>query len=268
MLMGGPHLIPEADYRADPGINISALKHMRHSPAKARHRIDAGSRPSPAQTLGTAIHMAILEPDRFFESYALRPDVDARTKAGKEALAEAQTGGKELLTKADFEGALTLAARVREHDFYRRFVEGGVYESSWFAAHHLGLRMKGRLDVWLPEKNVIVDLKTCDLADERVFAKDAIKYGYHCQAAWYMDLVAAVTGKPVEGYVILALEKSEDRDLRAFWLDPELIERGREDYKTWLSLWWACEQTGCWPGYEPALVTLTAPRWMLEPETF
>lgn len=269
MLSGGPHSLAEDLYRADRGINISSLKHMRHSAAKARYRMDAPHKPSPAQAVGTAIHMAILEPDRFFSTYAIKPEADARTKAGKELLAEAQAGGKELLAKSDFEGALTLAARTREHDFYRRFVENGVYESSWFATHdRLGARMKGRLDVWLPEKNVIVDIKTCDSADERVFMRDAVKYCYHAQAAWYMDLVAAVTGSPVDGFVILALEKSEDRDIRAFWLDPELIERGRSDYTVWLHRWLLCEQTGSWPGYEPSLVTLTAPRWMIDAETF
>ena len=269
MLIGGPHMIAEESYRADPGINISSLKHMRLSPAKARYRIDAPRTVTPALAIGTAMHMALLEPDRFLQTYAVKPDVDARTKAGKEAIAEAQAGGKELLAKTDFEAALTTSARLREHPFYRRFIDGGVYESSWFIDHPLGARCKGRLDIWLPERNVIVDVKTTDAADVRNFARDAVKYLYHVQAAFYMDLVENVTGTPVDGYVILAMEKSEDRDFRAFWLDPELIERGRSDYRVWLLQWLHCERTGLWPGYQAELVTLSAPAWMLaDQETF
>lgn len=268
MLIGGPHMIPEDVYRADPGINISSLKNMRHTPRKARFRMDMVRTPSPAQALGTALHMAILEPDRFLETYAVKPEVDARTKAGKEAIAEAAAGGKELLPKFDFEAALTTAARLREHPFYRKFVDDGVYESSWFSDHPLGARCKGRVDIWLPNKNVIVDIKTCETSETRLFSRDAIKYLYHAQAAFYMDLVAAATGVPVDGFVILALEKTEDRDFRAFWLDPELIERGRSDYRVWLMQWLHCEETGTWPGYQPELVTLTAPQWLVDYETF
>lgn len=260
-MLGGPLEISEHVYRSDPGVNISSLKHFETTPAKARRRMDIPSKPSPAQKLGTAIHAAILEPEKFLATYAIRPEVDARTKAGKAALAEVSG---ELLPRDEYEGCLEIAAKIREHDFYRRFVEGGVYESSWFAEHDLGLRIKGRLDVWLPEKNVIVDIKTTDSALDRSFSKDAIKYGYHCQAAWYMDLVARVTGTPVSGYVILAVEKTEDRDVRAFWLDDELIDYGRKLYRHWLSQYHICHATGEWPGYPAQIETLKMPSYLRE----
>ena len=44
---------------------------------------------SDAMTIGTAVHMALLEPIRFTEEVVVRPDdIDGRTKAGKEWLAE------------------------------------------------------------------------------------------------------------------------------------------------------------------------------------
>jgi hypothetical protein len=44
---------------------------------------------SDAMTIGTAVHMALLEPIRFAEEVVVRPDdIDGRTKAGKEWLAE------------------------------------------------------------------------------------------------------------------------------------------------------------------------------------
>lgn len=259
MIIGGPHSIDEALYRADPGVNISSLKNMRHTPAKARRRKDYPSKASPAMALGTAIHCAILEPDKFFDRYTIKPDVDARTKAGKEALAAVKG---ELLTKEDYEGALSIAATIREDPFYRKFVANGVYESSWFAQHELDIRIKARLDVWLPDLNIIVDIKTTDSADEWQFRRDIVKYHYHSQAAYYMDLVERVQGKPVGGYVILAVETKEDRDVRAFWLDESFIACGRADYREWLSKWYLCEKTGAWPGYERRLHTLVAPDWL------
>jgi exodeoxyribonuclease VIII len=266
-LKGGPHNIPEDVYRADNGVNISTLKHFKDTPSKAKRRMDFPRAPSPAMELGTAIHMAILERDRFLDTYTVRPQVDARTKAGKEALAKARDGGKIPLEQADYEAALMTGEKLRSSPFYSQFLDGGLYETSWFAEHDYGVRMKGRLDVWLPEKNVIVDIKTCESADERSFAKDAYKYHYHAQAAWYSDLVRLTTGRPVDGYVILAVEKAEDRDVRAFWLSSELIQAGRSAYSEWLGKWLVCEKTGSWPGYEPSLVTLDLPNWMRD-ETF
>ena len=44
---------------------------------------------SDAMTIGTAVHMALLEPIRFAEEVVIKPDdIDGRTKAGKEWLAE------------------------------------------------------------------------------------------------------------------------------------------------------------------------------------
>jgi len=261
MLLGGPHAISEETYRADPGVNISSLKHFKDTPSKARRRIDRPRQTSPAQALGTAIHMAILERDRFLDSYAVKPDVDARTKAGKEALAAARESGKELLDKDEYEAALALSVKLREQPFFRQFIEGGEYETSWFSRHEYGARLKGRLDIWLPARNIIVDIKTCESADEYQFGRDAWKYSYHAQAAYYCDLVASVTKTKVDGYVILAVEKTEDRDCRAFWIDNDLLENGRSLYRDWLAKWVACEQTGTWPGYDKSLVTLSAPRW-------
>lgn len=267
MILGGPHQIDEKLYRSDPGVNISFLKNMRHSAAKARLRADRPMNPSPAMKLGTAIHCAILEPDRFIEQYTIRPDVNARTKAGKEALA-AING--EILNKSDFEACLSIAARLREDPFYKKFVDGGIYESSWFAQHELDVRLKARLDIWLPHMNLIVDVKTTDCIDERQLRNDIIDYHYHSQAAYYCDIVERVTGKAPAGYVILAIETKDDRDMRAFWLDDAFIAKGRADYREWLSKWYICEKTGTWPGYEPKLHTLKAPAWLgaVEQETF
>lgn len=266
MLKGGPHIIDEAIYRSDPGVNISALKNLKTTPAKARRRLDNPPKQSAALELGTAIHAAILERDKFLETYGIKPNVDLRTKAGKEALAEASQSGKILLSAEDYDTALTLGARVHECSFLQRFVKNGIYESSWFHEHELGLRIKGRLDIWLPEMDIIVDIKTTDSADEYSFRRDCVKYHYYNQAAWYSDLVTSITGRSVAGYVILAVEKSEDKDIRAFWLDDAFLDKGRKENREWLSQWYLCEKTGQWPGYEKKIQTLKAPKWFEESE--
>jgi len=266
-MIGGPHIIDESVYRADPGINISLLKELKKSPRKAQHVLANPRKPSGAQVFGQAVHTAILEPEKFLDRFMERPEIDRRTKAGKEQYAELEASGKSILDKEDFEACLVTAEKVKGSGFYNDLLSGGIYESSWFVDRK-GIRLKGRLDCYLPDKNLIVDIKTCETADERLFLRDIVKWSYHSQAAYYMDLVAHVTGRPVGGFVILALEKSEDRDMRAFWLDSELIARGRRDYLEWLSTWRKCLETGNFPGYPETFCYLKCPNYLLEDTEF
>lgn len=265
MILGGPHEIDEKTYRSDSGLNFSNLKNIRRSPRKALHNVMFPRASSDDQVLGTAIHAAILEPEKFVLQFAPMPKIDRRTKEGKAQYAELETSGKTLLAEKDFEACVSIAETLRANEFYSGLLTNGIYESSWFSEAE-GMRIKGRLDVWLPEKNIIVDIKTTDIIDEHQFKRDVIKYSYHAQAAWYMDLVASVTGKPVDGFVILAIEKKEDRDAKAFWLDPSWIVQGRKDYRRWLKTWAHCEKVGVFPGYEAKLHHFSPPSWLIEDE--
>jgi hypothetical protein len=81
--------VPFADYQAMRGINQSTLKHFSRSAAHVRHSLDDRRPGTPAQLLGTAMHCALLEPDRFRRDYFLPPKADRRTKVGKAVWAKA-----------------------------------------------------------------------------------------------------------------------------------------------------------------------------------
>lgn len=67
---------------------------------------------SEAMTIGTAVHMALLEPIRFAEEVVVRPDdIDGRTKAGKEWLAE--NAGRIVMAREPHERARAYAGAFR-----------------------------------------------------------------------------------------------------------------------------------------------------------
>src|SRR5690606_26638227 len=79
--------VPADAYHRWPVASQTVLKIMRdRSPAHARQYMLTPPEPTPAMVLGQAIHMAILQPDLFRECYVRRPELDLRTKAGREAL--------------------------------------------------------------------------------------------------------------------------------------------------------------------------------------
>ena len=79
--------MPAKQYHADQSIGHSGIIKLLKSPAHLREALDHPSPPTPAMAFGTAVHTHVLEPDRFFEEFAVVEKFDRRTKEGKEAAA-------------------------------------------------------------------------------------------------------------------------------------------------------------------------------------
>lgn len=65
--------IPNAEYHGGPGISKSGLDLVHRSPMHYNSVVTAANdrTPTPAQEIGTAVHMAILEPEEFAKTYCL-----------------------------------------------------------------------------------------------------------------------------------------------------------------------------------------------------
>ena len=71
-------------YGEIPAVRRSDLWEIRKSPAHYIYKVLHPEEPTPALLFGTAAHKYILEGKDFWNDYALAPEVDRRTKAGKE----------------------------------------------------------------------------------------------------------------------------------------------------------------------------------------
>src|SRR5690625_4787601 len=78
--------MPNSVYHSTPeGISSSGLKQMLRSPA--HYKFQASTPPTRAMEIGTSIHTALLEPDRFAHEYVLLRDVkDRRSSEYKQAV--------------------------------------------------------------------------------------------------------------------------------------------------------------------------------------
>jgi hypothetical protein len=91
------------------------------------------------------------------------------------------------------------------------------------------------------------DLKTTQ--DASVAFEDSIlKYGYHRQAAWYLD-AANAAGLGLKEFVLIAVEKDAPFGVQTFALDDSLIAKGRAENRASLALFAECKTSGNWPGY-------------------
>lgn len=254
-----------ADYHAHDFISKSGLDRIDQSPAHYRAWLSEPRITTPAMTFGSACHAAVLEPDTFDRRYAVMPSgIDRRTKAGKEAwdVFSAESSGREIITADDLEKLESIRASILAHPVAEELLDSGSGKAEVSVFGELdGVAVKCRPD-WLRDDGIVVDLKTTDCAGPSAFSRSVAKYRYHVQAAFYSDLLQAVTGESVKAFVFVAVEKTAPFAVSVFELDAESMEAGRTAYQRNLDTYRRCLEANHWPAYSDAIETLTLPRWV------
>lgn len=255
-------------YHAHSAVGHSGLVRIMRSPAHYENYVTNPPEPTPAMQLGTAFHTALLEPDRFGETFVVAPKFDRRTKDGKAAAEawEAENAGKTALTAEQMEAIQSMAYLVRCHTGAAKLLSSGLAEMSGFWVDPgTGIECKCRPDWLAMEGNTItgiVDVKTCCDASADGFARSIASLGYDVQAAFYQDGIKTLTGRTIPFYFI-AVEKDAPYAVAAYKAGDEVIEVGRAKYRGALQLLKWCRENDRWPAYQPngEIETINLPRW-------
>lgn len=254
-------------YHSLPGVSKSGLDRFAVSPAHYQAYLKEPKKDTPAMRFGRLVHGAILEPEAC--RVMIAPAVDRRTKAGKQAWAEAEqecaASGCEFVTEAEADQIMYMRDAVYSNPIAREllFHDGVAERSAWWIDAESGELCKCRPD-YLRSDGVMVDLKTTESAHPRRMEISAAKYRYHVQAAFYAD--GASNHAPVTHFVILAVEKSPPHIVQTCVFSREDFNAGREIYKQQLLRLARCKAANVWPGYSEKIETLTLPPWALETE--
>jgi hypothetical protein len=264
--------IARSVYESWPGINFSRLKHFQHPPAKARYLLAHPPPPTEAMELGTALHLAILEPDRFGEDYVCAPHADRRSKEGKQTWAafEEANPDKLILARADYEACLAMRDAIWAADSDARAIlqaQPGWNELSFtWTDGETGLAAKARCDRmarWNMAGTVVMDVKTARSAAEAEFARDVARFHYAGQAAYYLDGLASLAPAP-RRWLWLVIEKDPPYLHQLFEPEDRLMEQGRRSYRRWLAAYKLATETDQWPGYPNGISPIDVPRWEQE----
>lgn len=243
--------------------NWSSLKHLGRSPAHYRHNQFNGRTDTTALRLGRAAHLAVLEPERYRAECAVW---DGGRRAGNawEAFKEAHKG-YDILTEDEHAQCLALAAAVRANTNAAPYLSGGRAEVTalWTDAVY-GLDCKARLD-FEASVRALVDLKTTRDASPEGFAREALRFQLHVQAAFYCDGYEAATGQRLP-YVLVAVEKEPPHVVQVYRVPEAILALGRETYRELLGQLADCRRESRWPGYASGELELTLPRWAVPQE--
>lgn len=253
--------MPNEAYHAYDGISKSGLDIINRSPA--HYFFNSYSEPSPAMLMGTAVHTAILEPERFKDDYLILDVKDKRTSAYKEAVKA--RGVERVLLKKDYERIATMQEVIAADNEASELLAGcDLFEVSAFVGiPDTDIILRCRYDAFNTREGVAVDLKTTRSSEPNAFAKSVYDYRYHVQAALYSDVFEMITGERLKRFAFLAVENDLPHCPMVYDLDDDALHIGRLEYELNLVEYGKALQSGNWHGYEKTGEPLSLPNWVL-----
>lgn len=208
---------------------------------------------SEALLFGNAMHMMILEPERFAASFTIKPGVNTSTVPG-------------CLGQGQHEQMLRMRDVLLSKPTLARLILGGKSEVSMFWEHEeTGAPCRGRLDFL--KDYTVVDLKFLQEVNKRAVAEAIAKYNYDMQAASYLDGLRRVTGRDDGNFVFLFQEKHPPYKIMARVLEGDVLAEGKSKYEAAMRRYQnslSLYGTARWPDYEDEVGAIDAtqmPRW-------
>ena len=242
-----PQITDRAAYRALPALNQSAAKHLLVSPAHYQAYVNAPQEDTKALRFGTFVHAAVLEPQTLDALYATAPEVDRRTKEGKETWAafSSANAGKTILDAEESAVGHLVAA------FARKALErmDVVFDQTevMMSADYNGVPLKAAIDGVAGD--YLWDIKTTDDASQAGMLKAVRAYRYNLQAYWYRLVFELATGRRPVGFRFLFVEKEPPYATAVCEIGPELMSYALADFERAVNLYRDCTASGVWPAF-------------------
>lgn len=269
----GPWDIGREAYHLDAScVSHSAMKDFRESvplfAGKWITKTIPWDEPTPAMALGTAVHTLCLEPHKFNDEIAVKPEgIDRRTKDGKAewALFCAEEGRKLIIDAEQHDKARRMADAVRTHPIARKLIEcdGQAELPIRWQDKESGLWVRNLLDRWLPSQGIVIDLKTSTDVTPGAFARSAANFQYHCQAALYRRGAEVVFDQTVNvDFIFIVVGNAEPYEVACYVLDGEALDIGTRLNQAALNEIAERKKTNDWTSrYAGKLQTLTLPKY-------
>lgn len=255
--------MPNEVYHNYPeGISSSGLKLMLRSPA--HYKFEAPYNTTRAKEIGTAIHTALLEPERFSSEYMmLRNVTDRRASEYKQAV---KVHGSEFVLAA---GEADNVAGMQETVLANPAMSGRLQADGWREMSlfvrdpETQVLIRVRYDL-LTVDGIAVDVKKCQDARPEEFSRSIFNYAYDLQAALYSDAFEWATGKPLEAFEFAAIEEKMPHGHKLYQPCETTLQEGRAKYREALNLFAECENSQQWPALDcqgPEVISL--PSWRM-----
>lgn len=265
----------DAYYSSHDLVSHSALEVFRKSIPRYYGQYVTGEleppRPTAEMEFGSCLHAWLLEREIAGQVFAVAPNCDRRTKAGREAWAqfEAAANGKILLTPEQYKLLETMAAAIAANPTARLLLGDQPHalteQAIVWRCPETGSACKAKLDRYFPE-GLILDLKTTEDPDPASFRRTAANYGYHRQAAWYLDGASRALDVACQ-FLFVVIGRKAPHEVIVYELDVEALALGHRENQELLYRLAECRRSGTWASrWADQVQTLSFPRWAFAQE--
>lgn len=252
--------IPNLDYHADPtSLSSTGARKLMSSPARFKWDRDHDTDPTQALDFGSAYHSTVLE-----DGYGVHV-IDAKTRSAKaytDTHKAIRAVGDVPILAPEANTIQRMKDALRDHTAWELLQNGAPELSGYYTDKTTGVRLRFRVD-WLTARDgrpLAIDLKSTISANPSEFVKSVAKYGYHAQAAWYIDGLAAL-GQTDAAFLFIAQEKVAPHLVSIIELDDDAIEEGRRLNRRAIETYARCVESDVWPGYGYEVHRIGLPMW-------
>lgn len=244
----GIHDLSLEDYLAERRhVSSSGLKQILQSPLHLQRYLQRQQFSSPILDFGTAVHCALLEPERFEREYIALPvaHVDM-LHADDLRLIQQEPHPVHFITEAQMSAVQAIREQVAAQPEVAHWLNKGQAERSLFwRDQQSGVRCKIRPDLLLLPQ-LMLELKTTFDATLAVFQRTCLMQRYHLSAAMYRQGVQQLTGQ-LPQYVFLVVCRHPPYAVHTFAPSAEMLGEGERLFRLALNKLKADKTTaGCY----------------------
>lgn len=262
------------EYHSDlTAISKSRLSKMSVCPQYFKWCEDNPQEPSEDLIVGSAFHKLVLENETFGKEFVVMPNIDRRTKLGKEQYEQfvLSSEGRQVITQEQYEMICAMRDSVLSNKYAVALLKGN-HEHSFYTEDELTKEnIKVRPDCYrsVQDRIVITDLKSCRSAITEDFMRDVVKYSYDLQAYMYTLAVSKVMNIPQEyvDFVFIAVEKKAPYMMNMLQADQFVLKRGEALFREYIGKYHECKETNHWWGLNGAygiINNLSLPNYLLK----
>jgi hypothetical protein len=270
----GVHTLTDDEYFAGPiareSLSSTGAREILQSPARFRYNQQYPRAPKRAFDVGHAAHQLVLGagPELVEVPGTGKAGPNAwLSNADKDAVQAVRDRGGVPLKPVDFEAVHAMATAIHRHPHAPRLLSRGEPEKTLvWRDPATGVLCRAKTD-WL-RPDGIVDVKTCDKADDDSLSKALHNFGYAIQAAFYLRGFRAILrghGEPGAEpfFAFIAVEKEPPYLPRVFQLTERALAWGDRKVSEALATYAACLEADDWPGYPTdEIPEIDLPAWV------
>ena len=210
---------------------------------------------------GSLVHALCFTPNLVEEQFVLSQYDDFRTKEAREWRDATALEGKTIVKEADWQRAEDIKEVVMESNYIMGL---GACDYEVAAFGKIGNTLiKGMIDILPHRGDTLVDLKvTGSIGDAKQMQSLVMNFGYHWQAALYLDLVNGLSEQePRTKFEFLFVEDSYPYEYAVIRLSEDFINLGRVGYMNAVAKWQNAVSSKKFSPSHEGVLEITAPPW-------